>query len=314
MTNGAGWAVILAGGDGSRLQSLTRFMAGDDRPKQFCPMFGGRTLLAETMARVAHSVPSECTLYAVTRRHEPFYRRDLGGVRRSLVVEQPSNRGTAAAITCALTRLRELGATGLVDFYPADHYYTNPAALRRTMAAVHAAGEEYPDRIVVVGAEALQPETDYGWIQAGAVVPVSGASVRARAGIRQVTHFWEKPSGEVAAQLLEQGCLWNTFVTVGRIDAFESLIQTTQPGLWAAFEPLRQLRSAREEAIVAEEVYAQLGSADFSRDVLSRSPERLIVATLSRNAGWTDLGQPSRVFDVLGSRGLPCPKLRLAAS
>ncbi len=50
------WAVILAGGDGTRLQSLTRSISGDDRPKQFCPVIGGRTLLDQTSRRVALSV------------------------------------------------------------------------------------------------------------------------------------------------------------------------------------------------------------------------------------------------------------------
>jgi mannose-1-phosphate guanylyltransferase len=43
------WGVILAGGDGVRLRPLTKLICGDDRPKQFCPLFGGRTLLEQTL-------------------------------------------------------------------------------------------------------------------------------------------------------------------------------------------------------------------------------------------------------------------------
>ena len=46
------WGVILAGGDGTRLKTLTRAIAGDDRPKQFCPLVGGKTLLDQTQRRV----------------------------------------------------------------------------------------------------------------------------------------------------------------------------------------------------------------------------------------------------------------------
>ena len=67
------WAVILAGGDGTRLQSLTRSISGDDRPKQFCPIIGGRTLLDQTSRRVALSVAPEQTLTVLTRTHERFY-------------------------------------------------------------------------------------------------------------------------------------------------------------------------------------------------------------------------------------------------
>jgi hypothetical protein len=62
------WVVILAGGDGTRLKSLTRRIAGDERPKQFCPVLGGATLLEETQRRAALELARERTLYVVNRR------------------------------------------------------------------------------------------------------------------------------------------------------------------------------------------------------------------------------------------------------
>ena len=67
------WAVILAGGDGTRLKSLTRRIAGDDRPKQFCSVLGGATLLEETQRRAALEVPKERTLFLVNQAHERYY-------------------------------------------------------------------------------------------------------------------------------------------------------------------------------------------------------------------------------------------------
>ncbi|HZD41773.1 MAG TPA: sugar phosphate nucleotidyltransferase, partial [Terriglobales bacterium] len=57
------WAVILAGGDGTRLKSLTRKIAGDERPKQFCPILGAPTLLEETQRRTALELARERTVY-----------------------------------------------------------------------------------------------------------------------------------------------------------------------------------------------------------------------------------------------------------
>src|ERR1700751_3531801 len=67
------WAIILAGGDGTRLQSMTRNITGDDRPKQFVPVIGGSTLLDQTRSRVALSVLPGRTLYVVTEKHRRFY-------------------------------------------------------------------------------------------------------------------------------------------------------------------------------------------------------------------------------------------------
>ena len=66
------WGVILAGGDGVRLRSMTRSIAGDDRPKQFCALVGDETLLTETRRRAALAVPAHRTLVVVNRAHERF--------------------------------------------------------------------------------------------------------------------------------------------------------------------------------------------------------------------------------------------------
>jgi hypothetical protein len=67
------WAVILAGGDGTRLQSMTRAITGDNRPKQFVPVIGGATLLDQTRRRVALSVIPGRTFIVVTKKHQQFY-------------------------------------------------------------------------------------------------------------------------------------------------------------------------------------------------------------------------------------------------
>jgi mannose-1-phosphate guanylyltransferase len=92
------WAIILAGGEGMRLRRLTRRIAGDERPKQFCPLVDGKTLLDRTRDRVALSVRPERTCLVLTRHHEPFYAPLLEGAPPGPLVVQPRDRGTAPAI------------------------------------------------------------------------------------------------------------------------------------------------------------------------------------------------------------------------
>ena len=92
------WAVILAGGDGARLQSLTRKISGDDRPKQFCAFQGSITLLDQTRQRIALSVPNKYTLTVVTQTHERFYKPLFRDSAESRLLVQPINQGTAPAI------------------------------------------------------------------------------------------------------------------------------------------------------------------------------------------------------------------------
>jgi mannose-1-phosphate guanylyltransferase len=308
------WAVILAGGDGARLRPLTRLLTGDDRPKQFCPLAGPQSLLADTMSRVATIVDPARTLHVVCAKHERFYRRDLFGIRPSQVLSQPFSRGTAAAIAYALASIRAgspLAQQALVGFFPADHYYGDPAAVRRTIGAAYTTAASHPDRIVIVGAQATEAETEYGWIQPGPPL-VSDRLTRGPGGsVRTVTGFWEKPSFDQATDLLRQQCLWNTFISVGRVGAFTALLEDVVPDLWSRFVTARSLGSGKGSVI--ETIYAEIGPSDFSHAVLSSRSERLAVVELTHTAGWTDLGRPARAMAVLNRHNLRRPVLRLAA-
>ena len=71
------WGVILAGGEGSRLRSLTQLISGDDRPKQFCRLWGTSTLLSRTRRRIEKYFPTRRTIFVLARSHERFYREEL---------------------------------------------------------------------------------------------------------------------------------------------------------------------------------------------------------------------------------------------
>jgi hypothetical protein len=88
------WAVLLAGGDGSRLRDLTRRIARDSRPKRFCRIVGGQSLFRQTGTRLGPLFLSNRQVFVMSRAHERYYREDLTDAGESCVIEQPLNRGT----------------------------------------------------------------------------------------------------------------------------------------------------------------------------------------------------------------------------
>jgi mannose-1-phosphate guanylyltransferase len=280
-----GWAVVLAGGDGTRLQSLTLKIAGDSRPKQFCSIIGEESLLAQTRARLESLFPVDRELFVVTRAHEGYYREELRDVDDSRIISQPLNRGTGVAVAIALLHVLERDADAIVTFVPCDHYYSDSEEFGRAIRTAISGAERYPDSIVLVGAKAHYPEVEYGWIELGLAlshVPVP---------LLRVNRFWEKPSLPQAKTLLHRECLWNTFVTVGHVRVFLDLICSQVPNV----VPSLSKAMAENELDVA---YRIMPAVDLSREILALQPSRLLVVPDS-TSGWADLGSPTRVLDIL---------------
>ena len=205
------WAIILAGGEGRRLSSLTQRIAGDARPKQFCLVIGDSSLIEQTLGRVSMSVADERTLVVVLRAHEQYYKPLLGDMRRQNLVIQPENRGTATAILCSLLRLSKLDPCGIRSV-------VSLRSLCERRAPFHAPSRfGLRRRAAAAGTDSLvrrcrrKRRTAYGWIEPGQRVGTD------QEGIFGIRYFWEKPPPELAQRLLDRSCLWNSFVMVARI-------------------------------------------------------------------------------------------------
>jgi mannose-1-phosphate guanylyltransferase len=285
-------AIILAGGDGTRLRALTRQITGDDRPKQFCRLLGEETLLDETRRRVALAIPRFRTFLSVTATHARFYASLLADVPAHQVVEQPENRGTAPAILYALLRVAAVAPQDAVAILPSDHYVSDDRGFMEHVDAAFDLVADRPDVVTLLGISPDRAETEYGWIEPAE--PIGGSRGRRFFGVRR---FWEKPPPPLARTLLDVGCLWNSFVMVGRGATLLGLIERTLPKLCETFGALRRWIGTPLEAAVAEAIYRGLPAADFSRGVLGASAQDLAVLPV-RGVAWSDLGRPDRVLAV----------------
>jgi mannose-1-phosphate guanylyltransferase len=258
----------------------------------------GKTLLTQTRCRVKQMVQSQHTLLVVTETHERFYSDQLNDVPSSSLLVQPCNRGTTPAILYSLFRLRESDPSAVVGFFPSDHYFADDEALVAHVDLAFEAAESCSGKVVLLGIKPSSPEVAYGWIE-------PGASLRKdRIGtVFEVSRFWEKPNVSLASDLMERGCLWNSFLMVGRVDAYLGLIGRALPGLLESFESIRPSLFTEREPSALSDLYSGIRASNFSDQVLAKNSDALAVLS-GANLGWTDLGETSRVLSVLGENGI----------
>jgi mannose-1-phosphate guanylyltransferase len=293
-------AIILAGGNGTRLSSLTRAISGRDIPKQFCPLLGDQTPLEQTRRRAALVVPASRTVTVLTRAHQTFYRPLLADACDCNLVVQPDNRDTAPAILYALLRLIRLGHRDSVAIFPSDHYVSDDRAFMRHVEAAYQATLLRPQRIVLLGLKANAPETQYGWIEPSAPIDFSRTGLP---GVSPVRRFWEKPDLELARTLWRGGCLWNSMVIVASTTALVDVFARGLPRLYSAFASLLPRLNTPAESDAISQLYSCISSSNFSDTILAEHPGHLDVLPVC-GVEWNDLGEPSRVMSTIGQLGI----------
>ena len=289
-------AIILAGGEGTRLTALTRKIAGLQLPKQFCAVVGEMPLLEQTRRRASRCIHHDLISFALNQEQERFFKPILKDVCVENLVVQPCNRGTAPAILYSLLRLTESAPDLSVLLIPSDHYISNEAALAGYIDLAFATVEMRPELTVLLGITPDEPETAYGWIEPGAILNMGHRD------IFQVRRFWEKPSPRIAQELLARGCLWNSFMIVGRASTLLSLFILATPQLYSEFWKIKPTLGTCFEGETVRRLYEQLPAIDFSHQILE-SAANLAVLRVS-DVGWTDLGEPRRVSRLMASLGI----------
>jgi mannose-1-phosphate guanylyltransferase len=286
-------AIILAGGDGKRLGGLTQKIAGFELPKQFCAVLGEMPLLEQTRRRVSQCIHPELISFVLSQDHERFFVPLLADVSAQNLVIQPCNRGTAPAILYSLFRLAELMPDSSVLLMPSDHYIANEGALAKYIQLAFETVEKRPELTMLLGVVPDEPETAYGWIEPGAALKTGPSDVF------EVRRFWEKPCPPLAQELFAKGCLWNSFMIVGRLSTLLGLFIIAMPQLYSDFSKIRPTLGTCFEGQAVRRLYECVPATDFSRQILEAAVNLAVLPLFG--TGWTDLGEPDRVIKTIVS-------------
>jgi mannose-1-phosphate guanylyltransferase/mannose-6-phosphate isomerase len=288
------YAVILAGGGGTRLWPMSR----PEKPKPFLPLIGGRSLLQRTWDRIVPDLVDAGDVAVVTDvRYAGLVRDQLPDLRDEMLLSEPVGRNTAAALALAVVAL-DRPRDEVMVVLPADHLVADEpgfrAVLRRaaSLAADLSTGGG-PGRLVTLGIAPDGPETGYGYIVAGG--PIAGHEPAVA-----VDRFVEKPSATDALAML-QGPVpvaWNAGIFLWRRDALRTAFEAGAPDILADVEA-----GAADGRAGLEAAYGTVRATSVDVAVLEPAAAAGRVAMLRAAVGWSDLGSWSSLRDALADPG-----------
>lgn len=268
------WAIVLAGGSGTRLAVEARRRYGYPRPKQFCDFDGRGTLLEQTIGRATQLVSEDRVVVVTTRAHRAEALESLTGSPRVAHLEQPYNRDTGPGLLFPVLHVLRSDPDAIVVVLPSDHHVADPIGFSDAVASAAASVRERGG-VVLLGAVPDRFEEGYGWI-----VPGDDGE--------RVAAFCEKPPAAEVERLVAAGALANTFVLVGPASTFSALCARWEPAWWTALLDPENVEPA----------YDALPGWNFSTGVLANAVHELRVMPLG-DVGWTDVGTPDRLWRTL---------------
>jgi mannose-1-phosphate guanylyltransferase len=281
------WAVVPAGGSGTRLWPLSRAA----RPKFLLPLLGERSLLQQTLDRLASSVPPDRTLVVCGPAHAAPVARQVPALPERNVLVEPSPRGSAPAIALATALIARRDPSAIVGSFAADHEVSDlplfDAALRTAIAA---AAEGW---LVTIGLTPTRPETGYGYIERTDEVVADtpeGSAYRA-------ARFVEKPDAGTAAEYVASGrFLWNASMFVWQARTLLEEVARLQPELHAGVSRIAQVWDTPEQDRVAAEVWSGLAASTIDQGVLEQARR---IAVVPARFGWSDVGDWNNLGELI---------------
>jgi mannose-1-phosphate guanylyltransferase / mannose-6-phosphate isomerase len=292
------YAIILAGGSGTRFWPLSREM----HPKQMLRIVGEDTLLRQTIKRIEGFVPPE-NIWIVTIEDKAqdikFHIEPLGPVAKGVqFIKEPVGKNTAPAIGLAAIYLNHLSPQSVMVVMPSDHSIPDREKFLSDLElAIQGARK---DHLVTFGIKSGRPETGYGYIK------VESPSKIGLNGLQRVECFVEKPDLETAKTYLSDGnYFWNSGIFVWKTSKILSEIKTHLPSLFQTLKEIELLLFDSDKSNKPDqpnklkklnELYFHLEPISIDYGIMERSRDVLMVPSTFQ---WSDLGSWNALDEII---------------
>ncbi len=275
-------AMIMAGGGGTRFWPRSR----DARPKQFLSFSGDRTLLQETVDRIAAQVPPERTWVITGEAYVQATVEQLPELPASHVIGEPCRRDTAPCVGLGAALIAQDDPDATLIVMPADHVIEPQQEFRRAVHAAEQFAHDFPTSLLTFGIPPTFPSTGYGYIRLG---PTVGARQDVKAS--KVTEFKEKPDDHTAERYMASGeYLWNSGIFVWKPAAILGELKARRPDIHDQVMKIASAFGSPNWLDVFRTDYAAIQGTSIDYAVMQDAAAAGKVLVLHAPYTWDDVG------------------------
>ncbi len=280
------YAVIMAGGIGSRLWPLSR----QHRPKQALSLVGERTMFQLAVDRLRPLFPPEQILVVTGQDHANVLREQVPELPDDNFILEPVGRGTAPAVGLAAIHLRRRDPEAVMAVLTADHYIHDAARFRAVLTAAYQVALE--GHLVTLGITPSYAATGFGYIRQGQRLDEYNGFTA-----YQVESFVEKPDRATAEGFLKSGrTSWNSGMFIWRVDRILEEFARQMPQFYQQLERVEAALGEPRAAAVLERVWPRVASQTIDYGIMEGAQD---VAVLPVDIGWSDVGSWAALLDIL---------------
>ena len=279
------YAVIMAGGSGTRLWPLSR----QHTPKQALRLVGDRTMLQHAVDRLDTLLPMEQVLIVTARDYVPILADQVPNIPLDNFIVEPLARGTAGAVGLAALHLDQRDPEAVMAVLTADHYIREVDRFRRALLAANEVARQ--GHIVTLGIQPGYPATGFGYIRRRErVAEASGFDVY------KVDAFVEKPNVERAIQFVASELYsWNSGMFIWQVGRLMAEFSEQMPAFHSQLQTIASALGTAGYAEALAEIWPSVRKETIDYGIMEHANDVMVIPV---DIGWVDIGDWEAVYDL----------------